>query len=180
MNLFFWRHKGPSIPSEESEERSALKPGQFYCEKCGVPRNFDLHKPFCSAECKFGLAGTANYPAERKPRGKRKDEQSHFYFHVHGIMYRNRQAAISRCFRGEPLRLVREPETPHDRNAIRILRSNREDIGYVPRDNAAKLAPKMDAGQPLRAEVDWSNSPTADSQHFGLKVRVGLMKSRRS
>jgi len=50
---------------------------------------------------------------------------------------------------------------------------NGEDLGYVPRNDAAELAPKMDAGQQV-AEVDWLNSPTEEFQRFGLKVSVGI------
>ena len=126
--------------------------------------------------CRFNLTGTANYQADKKPRGKRKDEQRHFYFHAHGTTQGDRQAAISHCVRGEQLQLVREPEDSYDRNAIRIRRLNGEDLGYVPRSNAAELALKMDAAQQVRAEVDWLNSPTEEFQQFGLKVRVGVLK----
>lgn len=53
---------------------------------------------------------------------------------------------------------------------------NGEDVGYVPRNDAAELAPQMDAGKQVRAEVDWLNAPSDDIQRFGLKVRVGLLK----
>src|ERR1700745_3639194 len=116
MNLFFWRQKGPATPVAEPVKRPPLKPGQFYCYSCGGPPYCALQKPFCSAECRFNLTGTANYPAERKPRGKRTDERHHFYFHAHGVTHGDRQAAISRCVRGEQLQLVREAENPFDRN----------------------------------------------------------------
>lgn len=115
---------------------------------------------------------------DNKPRGKRSDERRHFYFHAHGITHGDRQAAIRHCVRGEQLQLVREAENPYDRNAIRIRRLNGEDLGYVPKTNAAELAPKVDAGQQVRAEVDWLNSPTEDFQQFGLKVRVGLLRDQ--
>jgi hypothetical protein len=176
MNLFFWRQKAPASAVAEPVQPPSLKPGQFYCCKCGCLTYYERHKPFCSAECRFNLTGTANYPAEKMPRGKRTDERRHFYFHVHGVTQGDRQAAISRCVRGEHLQLVLEAENPYDRNAIRIRRSNGEDLGYVPRDNAAELAPKMDSGQQVRTEVDWLNSPNEDFPHFGVKVRVGVLK----
>ncbi len=180
MSILFWRRKEPASPVAERVQGPPLKPGQFYCRKCGCPTYYELHKPFCSAECKFDLTGTANYPADQKPRGNRSDERCHFYFHAHGITHGDRQAVISRCVRGEHLQLVREPENPHDKNAIRIRRLNGEDLGYVPRNDAVELALKMDAGQQIRAEVDWLNSPTEDFQQFGLKVRVGVLKDPRS
>jgi hypothetical protein len=180
MNLFFWRQKGPARSVAEPVDQPPLKPGQFYCCKCGCPTHYALHKPFCSAECEFNLTGTANYPMGKEPRGGRSEERRHFYFHAHGTTYGDRQAVIRRCVRGEQLQLVREPENPYDRNAIRIRRLNDEDLGYVPRSDAAELAPKMDAGRQVRAEVDWLNSPAEDFQRFGLKVRVGVLKDKRS
>jgi len=184
MNFFFWRHKesvnlilkSVASPPVEPVQRPPLKPGQFYCCKCGCATYYELHKPFCSAECKLNLTGTANYPLHRTQRGRRSDERHHFYFHAHGITQGNRQAAISRCVQGEQLHFVREPENPYDTNAIRIRRLSGEDIGYVPRSDAAELAPKMDTGQQVRAEADWLNSPNEEIPHFGLKVRVGLLK----
>ncbi len=180
MNLFFGKQKGTASSVAEPAQRPPLKPGQFYCCKCGCPTYYELHKPFCSAECRFNLTGTANYPEDKKSRGKRRDEQHHFYFHVHGTTQGDRQAAISRCVRREQLQFVREPENPYDKNAVRIRRLNGEDLGYVPRNNAAELAPKMDAGQQIRAEVDWLNAPAEDFHSFGLKVRVGLLNERKA
>lgn len=176
MPLPFWRRNKPKVAFTVAEDRPPLKIGQFYCEKCGRATYFDLHRPFCSAECKFNLTGTANYLGDPKPRGRRRDEQKHFYFHVHGVMHGNRQSVVSCCVRGEDICLIREPTNPFDRYAIRVLRLNGDDLGYVPRDIAAELAPMMDAGQQVRAEVDWLNSPTPEPRHYGLKVRVGLLK----
>ncbi len=109
-----------------------------------VRHYFELHKPFCSAECKFNLTGQPNYPVVRLPkRGRRSDERKHFYFHAHGVTYGNRQAAISCCTRGEQIQLVREPQNPYDKYAIRICRLSSQVLGYVPRECAAELAPKM-------------------------------------
>jgi len=181
MNFFSWfkwlKRDLPALP--QVLERPPLKAGQFYCEKCGRPTYYEVHKPFCSAECRFNLTGTANYPVDKKPRGRRKDEQRHFYFHAHGVMHGSRQRAIKQCARGEQLCLIREPENPFDKNAIRIRRLNGGDVGYVPKEHAAELAPRIDAGEQVRAEVDWLNSPSQYIEHFGLKVRVGILKEEK-
>ena len=46
--------------------------------------------------------------------------------------------------------LVREPDNPHDPNAIRVELSGLY-LGYVPRYIAKNLAPQMDAGRNLFA-----------------------------
>jgi hypothetical protein len=67
----------------------------------------------------------------------------------------NRQQIISHCCHcGDALFLVREPNNPVDRNAIQVRRivysdvpdkpRLREQIGYVSRELAEELAPKMD------------------------------------
>ena len=46
---------------------------------------------------------------------------------------------------GAPLTLRRDPANEHDPNAIQVLASG-EQIGWVPREIAAELAPEIDAG----------------------------------
>jgi len=53
---------------------------------------------------------------------------------------------------GDALDLVREPENPHDANAVRVEWRGRK-LGYVPRAENAALAWAMDRGEALRARV---------------------------
>ncbi|PNS19972.1 hypothetical protein CAC42_7939 [Sphaceloma murrayae] len=48
---------------------------------------------------------------------------------------------------GENIILRREPENAYDPNAIQVLNVNREQIGHVPRQIAAKLTPYLDRGE---------------------------------
>ncbi|TPX65466.1 hypothetical protein SpCBS45565_g05120 [Spizellomyces sp. 'palustris'] len=48
--------------------------------------------------------------------------------------------------RGESVILEREPLNPYDRNAIKVLNMRNDQVGHIPRDQAAVLAPFMDAG----------------------------------
>ncbi|KAL2426460.1 Helicase-like transcription factor [Exophiala dermatitidis] len=50
---------------------------------------------------------------------------------------------------GEYVRVRREPSNPYDTNAIRIDNVLRDQIGHLPRQVAAKLAPLMDSGSLL-------------------------------
>ena len=48
---------------------------------------------------------------------------------------------------GGPLELRRDPDNPHDPNAIQVHPSDGGDqVGWVPRELAAELAPELDAG----------------------------------
>jgi len=48
---------------------------------------------------------------------------------------------------GRPLVLRREPDNPHDPNAIAVLTPGGEQVGWVPRDLAERIAPELDAGE---------------------------------
>ena len=55
---------------------------------------------------------------------------------------------------GRPLELRRDPDNLHDPNAIQVLPSDGgAQLGWVPRELAAELAPDFDAGRPWSAVV---------------------------
>ena len=53
---------------------------------------------------------------------------------------------------GDPLTLHREPDNPHDANAIRVEWQGRK-LGYLPRAENRALAAEMDRGTPLAARI---------------------------
>jgi hypothetical protein len=53
---------------------------------------------------------------------------------------------------GDALELAREPENPHDANAVRVLWRGRV-LGYVPRRENAALAWSLERGIQLRARI---------------------------
>ncbi len=66
--------------------------------------------------------------------------------------------------------LVREPDNPHDPNAIRVELAGLY-LGYVPRHIAKNLAPQMDAGRRLIALfVSRNEHPLFDT--VGLAVKI--------
>jgi hypothetical protein len=63
---------------------------------------------------------------------------------VAGVRYKNddgssRQEAINQCQPREMLRLVPEPDNPVDPNAVKVCRENGQQLGYVPRQLAARM-----------------------------------------
>jgi HIRAN domain len=55
---------------------------------------------------------------------------------------------------GAALELRRDPGNPHDPNAIQVYpAAGGEQVGWVPRELAAELAPELDAGRPWAAVV---------------------------
>ena len=68
---------------------------------------------------------------------------------------------------GEPVTLIREPDNPHDRNAIRVDNPAGETLGHIPRRTAHWMAPLLDTGrirvQGLVSEV----TARARETHYG-------------
>lgn len=53
---------------------------------------------------------------------------------------------------GDTLQLAREPQNPHDANAVRVLWRN-EMLGYIPRRENSDVARQMDHGAPVKARI---------------------------
>jgi hypothetical protein len=64
---------------------------------------------------------------------------------VAGVRYGDRQYTIRELVLDQALWLCREPTNPADPNAIVVLNQLEEDLGYLPRDLAARFAPILDA-----------------------------------
>jgi hypothetical protein len=53
---------------------------------------------------------------------------------------------------GDALTLIREPDNPHDANAVRIEWRGHQ-LGYLPRAENRAVAAAMDAGEPIDARI---------------------------
>lgn len=81
-----------------------------------------------------------------------------FYTKIVGVSHKNpdgssRQKIIARCSVGERLRLVREPDNPHDSQAIAVVRESGEQLGYISSDVAFRLADEIDNGKRFAARI---------------------------
>ena len=69
---------------------------------------------------------------------------------------------------GRPLELRRDAGNPHDANAIAVYAG--EQVGWVPRDLAAELAPDLDAGRPWAAVSLRERRPSPRDPRSGLTM----------
>lgn len=53
---------------------------------------------------------------------------------------------------GDPLTLKREPQNPHDANAVRVEWKG-QPLGYVPRRDNSDVARQLDRGVPVQARI---------------------------
>ena len=76
---------------------------------------------------------------------------------IAGLQYyaydRRDDIGVVRPSPGDRLSLVREPENPHDGNAVGVWWRNAHMIGHLSWSVAGRVAPGLDAGLPLRAYV---------------------------
>lgn len=80
-------------------------------------------------------------------------------FSVVGLRYRVTPATLRQISKITPVkaRLKREPENSHDENAVAVLLMEKPwrnfQIGYLPRETASVVAPRMDAKKFTATEV---------------------------
>jgi hypothetical protein len=72
---------------------------------------------------------------------------------------------------GRPLELRRDPGNPHDPNAIAVHAADDGDqVGWVPRELAAELAPDIDSGRVWSAVVLREQRPSPRDPRSGLTM----------
>jgi len=113
----------------------------------------------------------------RPPAGRGES----FRTRVVGVSHRNdngssRQEIVRGCSVGEALRLVREPENPHDPNAIRVCTRDGDQIGFLAADVAARLAPRLDAGAAAKAEIIALTGGTRDKPTRGVNIEITIAR----
>lgn len=69
-----------------------------------------------------------------------------------GLRHHEAKAIWDQMREGDALVLVREPENPHDMNAVRVDWNDRV-LGYVPRTENEAVARQLDRGNKLRARI---------------------------
>lgn len=70
--------------------------------------------------------------------------------------------AVGKLRKGEELSLRREPENPHDRNAVAVHNCQGRKLGYVPRQDAGAIAKVIDTGLPYKASCRIGGSTSID------------------
>ena len=73
---------------------------------------------------------------------------------VVGVTFENRQEVVELLTEREQVFLIRQPENSFDPNAIKVVRWDYQQVGYINRELAKILAPRMDRyGRFIKATV---------------------------
>lgn len=94
-----------------------------------------------------------------------------FYTKVAGVTFDNRQRLIRRMSVGERVTLERDPYNPYDRNAIKVINSNGDHIGFISKDLAATMAMNMDSGTMFSATVS-SITGMNPGENMGVNLHI--------
>jgi hypothetical protein len=86
----------------------------------------------------------------------------------------SRQLELAECRPGDPLDLVRQPENPYDPLAVAIFTAGGTCIGYLSRDRAAWIAPKIDRGYLVLAIVERVKGTDLPGSTLGLVMRLNM------
>ena len=86
----------------------------------------------------------------------------------------SRQLELAECRPGDLLELVRQPDNPHDPLAVAIFTASDTCVGYLGRDRAAWIAPKIDRGYLVSAIVERVKGINLPDATLGLVLRVNL------
>ncbi|MDO8886721.1 single-stranded-DNA-specific exonuclease RecJ [Candidatus Oleimmundimicrobium sp.] len=98
-----------------------------------------------------------------------------FYSKVAGVTFEGRQAILANLEAGTRLDLIREPDNPHDENAIRVDDENGNNLGYIKSAMAKHLALVMDSGCEYEGKVTEVTGKEAD-KHLGVNILVRKKK----
>ncbi len=92
-----------------------------------------------------------------------------------GVTFDGRQAVVAKLTSGEPVALKREPTNPYDRNAIMVVRLTGEQIGYIDRFTAARIAYRLDRlGGSVNGAVTRISGMSYPRGSLGVQIRFGL------
>jgi hypothetical protein len=98
-----------------------------------------------------------------------------FFTKVAGVSFEGRQRVVARCSLGERLVLVRDPDNRFDKGAIKVMRSNGEQLGFIPADvsrsgDSSGLAFRMDRGETYQCRI--SDLTGGNGKTLGVNIQI--------
>lgn len=83
----------------------------------------------------------------------------------------NRQEILKRCKPGETIVLEHWP-MPEDEYAVKVLRENGEQLGYIPREDAEDVADWLNSANSVTAKIKKITGDTKDKPTIGCIIEI--------
>jgi single-stranded-DNA-specific exonuclease len=94
---------------------------------------------------------------------------------VVGVTFEGRQAVVELLTVGERVSLIRDPNNKFDPNAVKVVRWDRLQIGFLDRELAKAMAPRMDRyGGSFKATVSRLTGGYYPGSSLGVVIRFYL------
>ena len=94
---------------------------------------------------------------------------------VAGVTFENRQQVVALLTKGERIYLFREPDNPFDSQAVKVVRWDHQQFGYLCRELAKILSPWMDRnGRFYKATVSRLIGGYHDDSSLGVYIKFYL------
>ncbi|HTU81728.1 MAG TPA: DEAD/DEAH box helicase, partial [Candidatus Acidoferrales bacterium] len=174
--------KKASIPSKPPEKRSRAKaalppptPSEAAFERAFAALSEGAQPRAESEASAFVERAFAKSDEYLRDRYSTIADATSFHTKIVGVSFEGRQDVVAGLRVGAELQLVRQPDNPHDPNAIAVFYGNLQ-VGFLHRAMAAHLAPAIDAGARYRARIEHlTGGPAAESaqaRHRGVNVAM--------
>ena len=94
---------------------------------------------------------------------------------VVGVTFENRQKVVALLTEREQVYLIREPDNAFDSNAVMVVRWDHQQFGYLNRELAKDLAPRMDRyGRFIKGTVSRLTGGNYPGSSLGVLIRFYL------
>lgn len=95
------------------------------------------------------------------------------FTNIAGTRYCNNQEAFKTPEKNVPLLLEREADNKYDSNAIKVMTTDREKLGYIPKSDNSIYARLMDSGKILNARV--YSCYQDDYYNWSVSIKICMM-----
>ncbi len=95
------------------------------------------------------------------------------FTNIAGTRYCNNQEAFKTLKKNVPLLLEREADNKYDSNAIKVMTTDREKLGYIPKSDNSIYARLMDSGKILNARV--YSCYQDDYYNWSVSIKICMM-----
>ena len=92
---------------------------------------------------------------------------------VAGFQYHDGEAVWTRLAAGDSLRLRREPDNRHDRQAVAVYWEDSK-LGYVPRIENTAVSQMMDRGERLTARIEHLRESRNPWRRIGISIAARI------